>query len=428
MSDHGDVFTLECPKCGKKLKVSAALSGKRGKCPACQMVLTIPASKSVSVEVEPIQTNPGELMDDTIERSNHSQRSTSVVDFQACLNNLNKTVILSTRPEAEALLVKLKQAYPEISSVYQNVLKEVAPSSFSSSAFYYFTLGLVPSSLAGAIAGVLAAAVVAVLFGLVTLIMAPILYVGSFIFGDGLAGFLGTVVAVPMTLIGGPVVLIWACLPGIVAGMVSGVFGEIGNNRSSIVAVAFAFLSGIPSLFLSLLSVRLVLRWWVGTSPVDDNVFNYFLLAAIGGISAAVTAYNLNTPDLARKTCNRCQAVSTSHVEQLSVEGLATLQSIRAVPSKNNHVLDKIFSAGIKSCAEITFEKCPKCDNGWLEVIIQPHIRYQEPGGKKKWLNEKWMILSNSLSPDDTTRLSSRFQLISERGTRTEKPQSKVDE
>src|SRR5262249_7798009 len=38
------MISFPCPACGKTLKIKADLAGKKGKCPACQQALTVPAA------------------------------------------------------------------------------------------------------------------------------------------------------------------------------------------------------------------------------------------------------------------------------------------------------------------------------------------------------------------------------------------------
>src|SRR3954469_24371005 len=43
---------VACPSCGKRLRVKAALKGKRLKCPGCSNLITVP------VEEQPVSPNP----------------------------------------------------------------------------------------------------------------------------------------------------------------------------------------------------------------------------------------------------------------------------------------------------------------------------------------------------------------------------------
>lgn len=439
------LIRFHCPQCNKRLKADAAAIGRRARCTRCGCPVAVPPAPEPAVRHEPppvparaepavaddgmnwfdsipILASPtrGRLTDPEPPARPPTDAApptepepdpwavdpveTSPIGWPATERPAKPERTRRPQPPKQQLQFLLDRPVigsaqaKEIVAQVQEVLP-VAPSAYRPS-------GRVPASallslMAGAGAGAIVAAIVRTV-----LVVAGVLALSFFIpiaFGmDGFMKVVGAIVLVVGSLVYFAGVYFAA---GVSTAYTVRLFGAVGKCRSpafeATTAAASAALAMVGLLFVSAAVTASFPQKGVNS---NDVMALALVETVIGGAICVVTAaiYSASLVKTA-KFCEPCEAyMRPQPVRQVPLPALPPIvAAVRA--GDPSGIRSAIIAATDGTGGTVEIHRCPRCRDGFLEVLASCSLEWTE-GKNKKSMKPVWLTESRLMSADELER------------------------
>ena len=102
------IIEFQCQHCGKKIKINEKYVGKKGKCPGCKAVITIPCNKTDDAFLNFLKTDPPPK----------PTSSTDNLDPVQTRSNQHNQAIIEQQQTSDEKDTKKQHRHPSIQLVY----------------------------------------------------------------------------------------------------------------------------------------------------------------------------------------------------------------------------------------------------------------------------------------------------------------------